>query len=128
MNNIFTRNLRSATFALTALALLLVPARAGAQQQFAQPAERTQFSDSEIDAFIRSQVQIYQLQQQYTGMLSQTTDSADQQSIMEEANREIMGVLESEGISLEVYNAIAEAASHDVELQGRLQQAMENMR
>lgn len=83
-----------------------------------------EFDDAELTTFVRTQLQISQLQQHYANILAQTPDAGQQQAIMQQANQEIMGILESEGLSLDRYNAIAEETQGNPELQQRLNNIM----
>lgn len=98
-------------------------------QDFEMP-ERPQqadFSEEEITAFARAQSKIVELQQNYNQRFAQAESEAEQQSLMQEANQEMIGVIESVGLTIDVFNAIAAEVQDNPALMRRIHQSMQDM-
>jgi hypothetical protein len=84
-------------------------------------------TNSEIDAFARIQIQFAEIAQKYEDQLSETSNPEEQHNIIEKFNEEMVHIVESEGLSLERYEEIAEELSENSELLERLMRAMEDL-
>jgi hypothetical protein len=77
--------------------------------------------DSKIDAFIEAALAVAETRQGYVAQLEATTDEAEQMAIVQAADAAILEVVEAaEGITVEEYIAIGEAATTDAELAARI--------
>ncbi len=96
----------------------------GMQQQepgMAQPApDQPTFSDQQIQRFVDAYLDIIQIQEQYTGQV-QATDSAEEaRELQEQANNEMIGAIEENGLSVPEYSEMANAMDMNPELRDQV--------
>ena len=78
--------------------------------------------DAMIDAFIEAALAVAETRQGYLAQLEATTDEAEQMAIVQEADAAILSVVEAaEGITVDEYIAIGDAAAADPELAARIE-------
>lgn len=109
-----------ATTTAIALAFAATPmAMVTAQSAAAQSAES--YSAEELDIFTTALLEVAEVREKYTPVL-QSAETEDQQAaIVEEANAEITQVIEeTDGITLDRYTEISQAASEDQGLNQRI--------
>jgi GTP1/Obg family GTP-binding protein len=113
---------------LVLIVLMLVPASGWSQEYGArQQAGQDEVSVNEIASFAKAQNQVVKIQQEYRAKLSGIDDPAQQQPIVQEMNGRLVAAVQQEGLSVERYNEISNAAQSDPALQQRISQLMENM-
>lgn len=115
----FQKTLTASTTAI-ALALAAAPMTVlTAQSVTAQ--EAGEYSAQELDAFTNALLEVASVREKYTPLL-QSAETEDQQAaIVEEANTEITEVIEAtDGLTMDSYLEIAEAASEDQALNQRI--------
>ncbi len=131
MENIRVKKTLGAICAVFVLALFLAPIEAlsferdmppeyGMPEEHAAPVD---FSEGEIQAFAQVQNEIIQIQQEYNTAIAEAGDEAQRQEIIQEANEEMIGAIEAEGISIEAYNEILTEAQANPELMQRIERA-----
>ncbi len=124
MKRFCSKRIEGLAMFMLGLALVLIPAQALAFGHAGADYEAAaDISDSEIEAFVRVQTQIIQIQQEYNNRITAAADEGQQQQIIEEANREMIGVIESEGISIERYNEILTQAQDDPQVMQQIERA-----
>lgn len=114
------RTTLKATTTAIALAFAAAPmAMVTAQSAAAQSAES--YSAEELDIFTNALLEVAEVRKKYTPLL-QSAETEDQQAaIVEEANAEITQVIEeTDGITLDRYTEISQAASEDQGLNQRI--------
>lgn len=115
--------LLTTTAFVTALAVSpIIAGQAHAQMETApmQGAEVVA-DDSMIDAFIEAALAVAETRQGYLAQLEATNDESEQMAIVQAADAAILDVVEAaEGITVEEYIAIGEAAATDPELAARI--------
>lgn len=114
------RTTLKATTTAIALAFAAAPmAMVTAQTAAAQSAES--YSAEELDIFTVALLEVAEVREKYTPLL-QSAETEDQQAaIVEEANAEIQQVIEAtDGITLDRYIEISQAASEDQGLNQRI--------
>lgn len=110
------------------LALVLVPTSGWAQEYGNQgQTAQAEVSDDEIANFAEAQNQVARIRQEYRGKLSNVTDQAQQQSIVQEMNEELVAAVENVGLSVERYNTIFGTVQNDPALQQRVSEVMQSM-
>ncbi len=119
-----TRKIATATAAL-GLALSPILATAPALAQDTTPAAEaegaTSFSDTQLEAFVLAALDVAELRQNYQDRIEDATDAAAQQAIVDEANTEILRIVEeSDGITVEEYIEIGQTAAADPTLNARI--------
>ncbi len=104
-------------------ALAVSPMIAGqAQAQMQMDGAEITADDTMIDAFINAALAVADTRQQYLAQLEAATDEAEQMAIVEAADAAILEVVENaDGITLDEYIAIGEAATTDPELAARIE-------
>lgn len=115
----FQKTLTASTTAI-ALALAAAPMTVlTAQSVTAQ--EAGDYSAQELDAFTNALLEVASVREKYTPLL-QSAETEDQQAaIVEEANTEITEVIEAtDGLTMDSYLEIAQAASEDQALNQRI--------
>jgi len=60
------------------------------------------------------------VREQFSAQLKQAEDAEEAHKIQQQANDEMVGVIEDNGLSISDYNAIAEAMQDDPELRERV--------
>jgi hypothetical protein len=116
-----------ATTTAIALALATAPMVAfTAQSAAAQSAES--YSSEELDIFTNALLEVAEVRQKYTPMLQGAESEEEEASVVEEANAEIMQVIEeTDGITVDRYTEIAQAANEDQELNQRIIERVQSM-
>ncbi|MFN7003697.1 MAG: DUF4168 domain-containing protein [Roseinatronobacter sp.] len=104
-------------------ALAVSPIIAGqAKAQVQMDGTQVVADDSMIDAFIEAALAVAETRQGYLAQLEATTDEAEQMAIVQAADAAILEVVDAaEGITVDEYIAIGEAASTDPELAARIE-------
>ncbi len=113
------------TTAATALGLAFAPLIAAApvlaQEADMAPQSTAEYSDEMLSAFVVAALDVADLRQTYQARLEAAPTPEEQQAIVDEANNEIMGVVESaEGITVEEYIEIGQTAAADPALNERI--------
>jgi hypothetical protein len=122
-----TNTTLKATTTAIALALATAPmVTLTAQGAAAQGAES--YSSEELDIFTDALLEVAEVRQKYTPMLQGAENEEKEASIVEEANQEIMQVIEeTDGMSVDRYTEIAQAANEDQELNQRIIERVQSM-
>jgi hypothetical protein len=106
----------TASAAALALALGLIGTVGAAQAQDAGG-----FEAAQIEAFAEAAVVVQAINAEYSERLQAATDAVERSTIAEEANaRAVEAVEEVDGITVAVYNAIADATREDAALAERV--------
>lgn len=79
-------------------------------------------SDAEIAAFASAMGEVQQIGQEWTQRMQEAEGEQEVAEMRQQAQEEMVGAIESEGLSVEEYNEIATAAQQDQELAQRIQQ------
>lgn len=117
----------AATTCGLALAPLIAAAPVLAQDTDAATQAETQYSDEMLSAFVVAALDVADLRQTYQARLEAAPTPEEQQAIVDEANNEILGVVESaEGITVEEYIEIGQIAAADPALNARIIDLMQD--
>jgi len=116
--------------ATAASTVLLTAAVASAQAPpppAAQPAQEetvtsAEVSQSELKQFTKSLEQVLEIQKEVEGKLSAVQEPAKAQQIQQEANAEMLRVIQTEGLEVDRYNVLARSIGQDAELGQRFQE------
>lgn len=119
--------LNTVTAAAVSLALVpLAPALAqeteteGQTQQETQM-EQAQITDDKLESFLDAAIEVQTLTESYTPRVQAAESEDEQKALVEEANVQIRGAVEEvDGISIDEYIAIGEAAQSDPALAQRI--------
>ncbi|MFO7920223.1 MAG: DUF4168 domain-containing protein [Nioella sp.] len=122
-----TNTTLKATTTAIALALATAPMVAVTAQSAAAQSESS-YSSEELDIFTNALLEVAEVRQKYTPQLQSAESEDDEMAIVEEANEEIMQVIEdTDGITVDRYTEIAQAASEDQELNQRIIKRVQSM-
>jgi soluble lytic murein transglycosylase-like protein len=103
----------AALLTVTALAAAgLAAAPAMAQSGSEQPAQPS-FSEQEIVAFATASLEVEDIAQEYGAQISEDTTAEQQQRLRAEASEEMRAAVRDEGLTVDRYNRIHEAAQMD---------------
>lgn len=94
----------------------------GTTAPYETQAPDTNFSDQQLQQFATAAQELSTMSGEYSQRLEQAEDEATQQAIREEANNEMVEVVENSGLDIETFNAIGQAAQNDPALAQRIQQ------
>jgi hypothetical protein len=103
-----------------ALAVGLVPLQAAAippveRPQLAQ-AEISGFSEAQLESYAAAVLQVQEVDRTWRPRIDQAGTEAEAEELTVQATDEMIGAIESEGLSVEEYNAITLAAQSDERL------------
>ncbi len=86
-------------------------------------AETAQFTQEQLESFVSAALEVAGIQQTAAEQLMATEDQAEQETLLQDANEQMIEAIETEpGISVPEYIAIAEAAETDPTLRAQLEQ------
>ena len=115
----FARILAAAAAAATLAAAPLAPALA--QQSDAAPQMQADVSDAKLDSFVVAALSVSEIAQEFEGRIQAAADDAARQSLANEAREAMIGAVEeTDGITVEEYVTISEAARSDADLNQRV--------
>lgn len=87
-----------------------------------------EYSDEKLQSFAAAVMAVDALVQQWGPQIEAAPSEADKQRMAEQANQEMRAAVEgTEGMSIEEYQAIAQAAQTDPQLMARLEQVFREM-
>ena len=116
--------------AVAALALVgagLSDAQAQQQQEqppVQQPAMPSEFSQGQIDTFADAALEVQQIQQDLNAEMQAAQDAQERQRLQQEAQLEAQQAIEDQGLSLDEYNTILQAANQDPQLYAMIVEVM----
>ena len=115
----FHKTLTASTTAI-ALALAAAPMTVLTAQSVAAQ-EAGEYSAQELDAFTNALLEVASVRDKYTPLLQSAETEEQKTAIVEEANAEITEVIETtDGMTMDSYLEIAQAASEDQALNQRI--------
>ncbi len=100
-------------------------AQQGHSMQSAQPAP-VDVSDTQLEQFVDAQAGISTIQQDFSQRLEGIEDPEQAHELQTQANEEMIAAVESAGLDVESFNAIAMAIQNDPELQQKLTQMIQD--
>ena len=101
-----------------------VPAALAQAQSPLQGTPAPVISDQKIDAAAAALERVASLQQTYRRQLSETPQQADKERIVAEANGALTKAVTDQGLSVEEYSSILQAAQNDPALRGKIMQRL----
>ena len=121
---------RTVSAAVLAMGLASAPCMVGAQQSSApqgsvtsqpQAVDSSQFSDTDLQKFVAASQKVAVISQDYAPKLQEAEDPTEQQKVLEEADQKMISAVEKEGISVDQFMMINQAAQQDPALAQRIQ-------
>lgn len=103
-------------------ALALAPLAASAQSATATPpaGPTTSYSQTDLQKFVAAAEKVSVLTQEYAPKVQATSSSDEREAVVKEADEKMMGAVQDEGLTVEKFLAINQAAQADPKLQERL--------
>lgn len=98
--------------------------QSGDAMQGEQSAPQTDFNDQELQKFVNAQEGINDVRDEYMEKIESADDQAKAQELQQEANDEMVKVIEGEDMEIETYNSIATAYNSDPETRERIDSLM----
>ena len=122
-----TKTTLKATTTAIALALATAPMVTVMAQSAAAQSESS-YSSEELDIFTNALLEVAEVRQKFTPRLQSAESEDEEMAIVQEANDEIMQVIEdTDGMTIDRYTEIAQAASEDQELNQRIIKRVQSM-
>lgn len=94
------------------------------QQQMQQAPQSSNISDQDLRAYANATEEIQRINQEFSQQLAQADSTEQEQSIRQGAQVEMVEAIEGEGLSVQDYNQIVQAAQTDPEVASRIQEYM----
>ena len=103
-------------------ALALTPLAASAQAAAASPPTEatTSYSQTDLQKFVAAAEKVSVLTQEYAPKVQATASAEERDAVVKEADEKMMGAVQDEGLTVEKFLAINQAAQADPKLQERL--------
>ncbi len=123
--SMLTSTLLAASFLLASPAMAeqaSTPPKASAPASQASLPDATDFSEQQLQAFVDSQKQMGQIQQNYSRKLQAKKDNpTEAAAIQQEARQALATAVQDSGLEVKTYNQIAMLARNDAEFRAKLQ-------
>jgi RecA/RadA recombinase len=97
-------------------ALLLIGAPAVAQQQQQQQQEIGEISDTQLDKAAHAYLEITKLGESFRQEMQTAGDESERHELQQQANREMTGAVQQEGLEVQEYNQIIQRIQTDNDL------------
>jgi hypothetical protein len=127
----FTSKLnRTATAIALGLALGMSPAMyATAQETGTTAAPAPSYDDATLESFVTAAMEVSAVREDYTAQLQTATSEEAAQALVEDANDAMLAAVDAvEGMDVDTYVAIGEAAQQDEQLAARITEIVEGRR
>jgi len=122
----FRKTAAAATSAL-ALALAAAPALVLSSGTASAQVAADEYSAEDIDAFVEAFVEVNDVRTAYAQQLQETEDEAEQRVIIQDGNAAIVDAIDGvDGMDVELYTAILEAAGSDEDLSQRINRRVDD--
>jgi hypothetical protein len=105
--------------------LLLGAALSDARAQQQQPMMPPELSQSQIETFADATLELRQVQQELDAQMQGAQDAAEIERLQQQAQQEAQQAIEGNGLSVDEYNAIVQAANQDPQLYAMIVEMME---
>ena len=100
----------------------LTDVRAQQQQQPAMPPE---LSQGQIETFADAALDVRQVQQDFNAEMQDAQDAEEMERLQQQAQEQAQQAIEDNGLSVDEYNAIVQAANQDPQLYAMIVEVME---
>lgn len=94
-------------------------------QQQQQPSIPVELSQGQIENFADAALDVRQVEQDFNAELQDVQDAEEMERLQQEAQQQAQQAIEDNGLSVDEYNAIAQAAYQDPQLYAMIVEAME---
>lgn len=90
-----------------------------------QPAMPSQLSQAQIESFADAALEVQQVQQEYDAQVQSAENPEELEQLQQQAQQDAQQAIEDQGMSLDEYNAILQAANQDPQLYAMIVETME---
>ncbi len=97
------------------------------QQMMQQQAPEIELSEQELDKVAEAYKAVTEVREQFQNELGEVTDPERAQELQEQAGQEMVEAVEAQGVDVQTYNQVMEAAQVDEELRNELLERLEGM-
>ena len=98
---------------------------ARAQQQQQQPVMPAELSQGQIENFAGAALDVQQVEQDFNSQMQAVQDAEEMERLHQRAQQQAQQAVEDNGLSVDEYNAIAQAAQQDPQLYAMIVEVME---
>lgn len=105
--------------------MLLGAAWSDARAQQQQPMVPPELSQSQIETFADAALELRQVQQEFDAQMQGAQDAAEVERLQQQAQQEAQQAIEGNGLTVDEYNAIVQAANQDPQLYAMIVETME---
>jgi hypothetical protein len=105
--------------------MLLGAALSDARAQQQQPMMPPELTQSQIETFADAALELRQVQQEFDAQMQGAQDAAEVERLQQQAQQEAQQAIESNGLTVDEYNAIVQAANQDPQLYAMIVEMME---
>jgi len=85
-----------------------------------QQAPAVELDDQTIEKFVAATRELGKIRAEYSQKMQGTQDKGEQQQLQREAQKDMMGAIEDEGLDPRTYNSIVQSIKQDPELQKKV--------
>lgn len=103
----------------------LAEVHAQQQQQPVQPATPSELSQGQIETFADAALEVQRVQQDFDAQVQAAENAEEIEQLQQQAQQEARQAIEDNGLSLDEYNAILQAANQDPQLYAMIVETME---
>lgn len=118
---------RQATFALMAAGLVfgaaaLAPSSPSMAQQNSMPSPQQDFEQGELQSFAQATIAVQQIGQEFQPRMQEAETVNEREALQEQQMEQMVGAVESTGLSVQEYNQIHAAVQSDPELAAEMEE------
>lgn len=120
---------RTATAVALGLTLAAAPGMAVVAQEADSIAPAPSYDDATLESFVTAAMEVSAVRADFTERLQAAATEEDAQALVEDANTAMLDAVESvDGMDVDTYVAIGEAAQQDTQLAARITELVEERR
>ncbi len=120
---------RTATALALGLTLATAPGMAVLAQETDTIAPAPSYDDATLERFVTAAMDVSTVREDYTARLQAATSEEDAQALVEDANTAMLAAVDAvEGMDVDTYVAIGEAAQQDAQLAARITEIVDERR
>jgi hypothetical protein len=120
---------RTATAVALGLTLAAAPGTLVVAQESGSTAPAPSYDDATLESFVTAAMEVSAVREDYTAQLQAAESEEDAQALVADANNAMLEAVESvEGMDVDTYVAIGEAAQQDAQLAARITELVEERR
>lgn len=115
-------NLKAFAVTIAAAATLGLGSAVQAQESGNAGTFADDIDEQQLEAFVVARAEVQEIQQEYTQRLQATEGNEQAAELQAEAQEKMVSAVENEGLSVQEFNQIADAAQNDPEVREKVQE------